>query len=81
MLNWQNVLKKVAENPRFGSGDKNNLEKAQYLKKEIFPGYAVFARCSQTLCTIIFSQKKVGVNDSDFRQKSKNLIFDHIFEK
>ena len=71
-------------------GDKNDLETAQYLKNEIFPGYAVFARCSQTLCTIILSQKKlgyvtglsiVGVNDLDFRQKSKKLIFDHIFEK
>ena len=28
-----------------------------------------------------FQSKKVGVNDLDFRQKSKNLIFDHIFEK
>ena len=53
----------MAENPpqdhsKMEFGDKNNLETAQYLKNEIFPGYAVFARCSQTLCTIIFSQNK-----------------------
>ena len=31
----------------------------EYLENRIFSGYAVFAGCSHTLCTIVFSQKKL----------------------
>ena len=34
----------------------------EYLENRIFSGYAVFAGCSHTLCTIVFSQKKLGSN-------------------
>ena len=53
MQNRKNLIVQTRENPQDHSkmefGDKNNLETAQYLKNEIFPGYAVFARCSQKL--------------------------------
>ena len=51
-------------------GDKKNLETVQYLKNYIYPRHAVFTGFLQKHCTIILSQK-VGVNDLDFRQKSK----------
>ena len=31
-----------------------------YLENKIFAGYAVFAGCSHTICTIIFDKKKLG---------------------
>ena len=47
------------------------------IENQIFPGHAVFARCSDTFY-YHFRSKKSWVND--FRQKSKNLIFHHIFD-
>ena len=74
----------MAENPQDHSkmefGDKNNLETAQYLKNEIFSWICGFREVFTDTLYYHFQSKKVGVNDLDFRQKSKNLIFDHIFE-
>ena len=77
---WPKTQDLAQDHSKMEFGDKNNLETAQYLKNEIFPGYAVFARCSQTLCTIIFSQKKLG-SMTQISGKSQKTSFLTIFLK
>ena len=48
--------------PTFAVFGENLNFMDEYLENRIFSGYAVFAGCSHTLCTIVFSQKKLGSN-------------------
>ena len=43
----------------------------EYLENRIFAEHAVFAGCSQTLCTIVFNQKKMEVHGQISRKCRK----------
>ena len=78
----------MAENPRFGSGSfKNGIWRQKKFgdssisQERDFSWICGFREVFTDTLYYHFQSKKVGVNDLDFRQKSKKLIFDHIFEK